>query len=176
MHDVYVPAFSVITLVVVTVVMLMLQIHTLVAGAGDDTNVMIMYLFATINSVVAITSMVLFYLVGDDMMNGRGKKSGGDGSAGGESQRGEGEQNEQQEKKGMFSNVDLNMFSAFTHVGSDTLRTIAIYAGAIVASTTGIETGVCDAWAAIVVSVTIFIGVIPLTREVYNAYQESRKG
>lgn len=34
----------------------------------------------------------------------------------------------------------------------------------------GVKSSLCDAWAALIVSVTIFIAIIPLSMEVYSAY------
>lgn len=65
-------------------------------------------------------------------------------------------------------NSNLNMISAFTHVGSDTLRTLSIFAAAMLVSIFGFNSSICDAWAAIVVSVTIFTLVIPLSFEIYK--------
>lgn len=64
---------------------------------------------------------------------------------------------------------NLNMMSAFTHVGSDTMRTLSVFVAAVIASTTGYSGNLCDAWAAVVVSVTIFAAVIPLCAEIYKA-------
>lgn len=74
----------------------------------------------------------------------------------------------------MLRSANINMFSAFTHVGCDTLRTVAIFVAAIVSSSTGAKSSLCDAWAAIVVSITIFIAIIPLSREVYAAFTGKR--
>lgn len=64
--------------------------------------------------------------------------------------------------------MNLNMASALTHVGGDTLRTTAVFVAAVVSSTTNISSALCDAWAAIVVTVTIIFLVIPLVREIYG--------
>lgn len=64
---------------------------------------------------------------------------------------------------------NLNMISAFTHVWCDTLRTMSVFVAAIVATTTTIPSTLCDAWASIVVSITIFLCIIPLLREIYLA-------
>jgi cation diffusion facilitator family transporter len=50
---------------------------------------------------------------------------------------------------------NLNMMSAFTHVLGDTLRTISVFLAALVSTLTGIDGDICDAWAAIIVAVTI---------------------
>ena len=65
--------------------------------------------------------------------------------------------------------TNLNMLSAFTHVTSDTLRTSSVFIAAIVSSVTGINGGIVDAWAALVVTFTIVAAIIPLSMEVRKA-------
>lgn len=64
---------------------------------------------------------------------------------------------------------NLNMLSAFTHVGSDTLRTLSVFVAAMIATFTGVSGNLCDAWAAVVVSLTICGAVMPLCSEIYKA-------
>lgn len=45
---------------------------------------------------------------------------------------------------------NLNMLSAFTHVGGDTMRTFAVFLAAVIATTTDVSGAECDAWAAVV--------------------------
>jgi len=52
---------------------------------------------------------------------------------------------------------NFNMISAWTHVGGDLLRTLAVFAAALVSSITGIDGDICDAWAAIVSGITIIV-------------------
>jgi Co/Zn/Cd efflux system component len=66
----------------------------------------------------------------------------------------------------MILSKNINMMSALTHVSGDTLRTVSVFVSAIVASVTDVPTSVCDAWAAVVVSLTILGIVIPLLREI----------
>jgi Co/Zn/Cd efflux system component len=68
---------------------------------------------------------------------------------------------------------NLNMLSAFSHVSADTLRTLAIFIGAGVA-TTGVNSAVADAWAAIICSCTILLALIPIFREIANAVREHK--
>lgn len=79
--------------------------------------------------------------------------SGFEGSSGGK----DGEQN-----KGGGKARNLNMISAFTHVGGDTLRSLTVLLAAVASSTFDIDTALTDAVAAIVVSVTIVVAVLPL--------------
>lgn len=62
------------------------------------------------------------------------------------------------------------MASAFTHVGADTLRTLAVFVAALVSVLSSASGSACDAVAAMVVTVTIVAAVIPLMKEIYLAY------
>jgi Co/Zn/Cd efflux system component len=61
---------------------------------------------------------------------------------------------------------NLNMLSAFTHIGGDTLRTISVFLAALISTLFGINSDICDAWAAILVSVTIVLIMIPLIQDI----------
>jgi Co/Zn/Cd efflux system component len=61
---------------------------------------------------------------------------------------------------------NLNMMSAFTHIMGDTLRTVSMLLAALVATITGIDGDICDAWAALVVSLTILVLCASLTIDI----------
>lgn len=63
------------------------------------------------------------------------------------------------------------MLIAYTHIGADTLRTSAVFIAACISSLTGINGTQVDAWAAIVVTVTILCAVIPLVIEIVKAFK-----
>ena len=63
---------------------------------------------------------------------------------------------------------NLNMMSAWTHVGGDTIRTISVLAAATVSMFSGIDGDICDAWAAIIVSLTILVMTVPLMIDIYT--------
>lgn len=64
--------------------------------------------------------------------------------------------------KSVVVHKNLNMMSAFTHILGDTLRTIAIFLAALISSLTSIDGDICDAWAALLVAITILILCINL--------------
>jgi Co/Zn/Cd efflux system component len=66
---------------------------------------------------------------------------------------------------------NLNMMSAFTHIGGDTLRTLAIFGAALVSSVFGVDPQISDAWAGIAVAITIVIAVTPLVFSVKKSIQ-----
>eukprot|EP01041_Mallomonas_annulata_P004267 gene4267-8491_t len=65
---------------------------------------------------------------------------------------------------------NLNMISALTHVGGDTLRTCSVLTAAFISTFAGINSDVADAWASIMVTATILLIVLPLTKEIYHEY------
>lgn len=65
--------------------------------------------------------------------------------------------------------VDINMASALTHVGGDSMRTLAVFVSAVITSC-GVNGTLCDAWATIAVTVSIAAMVIPLVKEIYRAF------
>ena len=50
-----------------------------------------------------------------------------------------------------------------------TLRTLSVFAAAVVASTTSVPGNQCDAWAAVIVTITIIFIVLPLIQQIYKA-------
>lgn len=65
--------------------------------------------------------------------------------------------------------MNLNMVSAFTHLTGDSMRSVSVLVAALVSSFSGIQSQTCDAWAAISVTVTIVIMIIPLVIEICKA-------
>ena len=61
---------------------------------------------------------------------------------------------------------NTNMMSALTHLSGDTLRTLAVFTAALVATFAGQPSSKCDAVASLVVSFSIFGILIPLIREI----------
>jgi Co/Zn/Cd efflux system component len=58
--------------------------------------------------------------------------------------------------------TNVNMMSAFTHISGDTLRTLATLIAAGISYHFHYDPGLCDAWAAIIVSATIIFSAAPL--------------
>ncbi len=65
---------------------------------------------------------------------------------------------------------NVNMMSAFTHVGGDTIRTLSVFIAAAIVSITGADSTLCDAWAALVVTFSILCMTYPLVKEIYAAW------
>lgn len=165
----YVPAFSVLALVCVILAVMVFAAIEIHSGGDDETSVQMMLIFASINVVVDIVCIAIFYFRQDVILFSRPAKEGtGEPKASPTPQTNS--TNTNTNTNTMFNSANLNMFAAFTHVGSDTLRTLAIFLAVLAAKTTSARSSVCDAWAAVAVSVTIFVAVLPLSREIYHAY------
>jgi Co/Zn/Cd efflux system component len=76
------------------------------------------------------------------------------------------DKNDEPVKVKELNKKNVNMISAFIHVGCDTLRTLSVFVAAIISSSTGISGTLCDSWAAIIVTLTIFMMIVPLVREI----------
>lgn len=72
--------------------------------------------------------------------------------------------------------LNLNMLSALTHVGGDTLRSISVLIAAIIASISSspyLTSTRCDAWAAIIVTILVFFTSFPLLISIFSfAYRD----
>lgn len=153
----------------------------------EDVNVTYLYSFAVANLVVDVICTWLFYVRRQDVFLQPSKSEHGkDGSHGDDTSMGMydmedveivlcADYNESDQKDfscdssggkegndNQLKTKNLNMISAFTHVGGDTLRSFTVLLAAMVSSTFEIDATLTDAVAAIVVSVTIVVAVMPL--------------
>ncbi len=155
--EVYIPTFSVCALLGVTAWITSDAVAVIQSGGdGDDVNVIFLFAFASGNFIVDLGSSFMFYLKRDNVLvNDHLHTFSLD------------RRSFDWQMRPLIPN--LNMISALTHVGSDTLRTASVFIAAVVA-TAGKQPGsLCDAWAAIVVTITIVAAVIPLCLEIYKA-------
>lgn len=67
---------------------------------------------------------------------------------------------------------NLNMMSAFAHLGGDTFRTLSVLGAAVAASITGASVDKCDAWGAIVVAGLVLLLMIPLVIDIIKSLQD----
>lgn len=133
----------------------------------DDVNVIFLYAFASANFLVDVASSFMFYLkrkevfteraedsleapITDSKANARAVSTASDRPK---------SRTPSVVEEILFKmappNLNVNMASAFTHVGADTLRTAAVFIAALVSTISGASGSACDAWAAIVVSISI---------------------
>ena len=151
--EVYVPTFSVCALLGVTGWITSDAITTIVSGGdGDDVDVVFLYAFASANFVVDIISTWMFYARGKDILVTDRLSFSVD----------------HHDDVGP-TKANLNMISALTHVGGDTMRSASVFIAAVIATVSSAPSSLCDAWAAVVVSFTICCAVIPLISEIWKA-------
>ncbi len=162
--EVYIPTFSVCALLAVTGYIVSDAITVIRAGGEeDDVNVIFLWTFSIISVFVDLFSSLMFYWGGKDALTTEhhaplrtfslDRRSFDMG------------------KRQLIPTtiLNLNMISALTHVGGDSLRTLAVFTAALIATVTDYDGSLCDAWASIVVSASIFLFVIPLCNEIYKA-------
>lgn len=168
MIEVVVPSFSVAALLGVTAYITSDAIATIQSPQPDDNDELIifMYAFASGNMLVDIASMLMFYFRGKTGFTSAFRHINTDDN--------------NDIKPSLTENItissNLNMVSALTHLGSDTLRTSAVFIAAVMSSIFHLNPDHCDAWAALVVSFTILVACIPLCREICIARRECRDG
>lgn len=154
MLEVYIPSFSVCALLAVTGWVTSDAIAVIRdGGGGDEVDIAFLYGFACGNFLVDAISSWMFYVRGSDILKNRTFSFSVD-------------VNDTQSTKQASAN--LNMMSALTHVGGDTMRTASVFVAAVIATIAG-DSALCDAWAAVVVSITICFAVVPLVAEIYRA-------
>jgi len=182
--EILIPSFSVCALLGVTIYITTDAIEVIKSnGADDDVNVYFLYGFASANMIVDLISTLMFYirrnevfldpspLLADvDISYSIAPKDDDDEAGLKASEMSTKSYNTSM--KSTKSVKNLNMISAFTHVGGDTMRTIAVFIAAVVADTTSVAGSVCDAWAAVIVSITIFGCVVPLSYEIYQKWKD----
>jgi len=94
------------------------------SGGDDSADANVMFAFASVNAVIDITCITMFYYRKDDIVHNKYPSFSA-------------EPVQISNAPVSLHSVNINMFSAFTHIGSDTLRTLAVFGAAIVSSTTG---------------------------------------
>jgi Co/Zn/Cd efflux system component len=135
-------------------------------GDDDDVNVYFLWAFSSGNFLVDLISSYLFYLRGSDGLVSKQEEHAPLRTFSLDRQS----TNMEKRNPLAISIPNLNMLSALTHVGGDTLRTISVFIAALVSTAGGVDGSLCDAWATTVVSFSIVICVIPLCKEIYKAY------
>lgn len=143
-----------------------------------DVKVVFLFAFAIGNAIIDVICAALFYLrrrdvlktplksveVQESLLEHQHQKDYETGESTSESKE------LQPSSSSEAHNTNLNMASALTHVGGDSLRTGAVFVAATVASVTDLNPTLCDAWAAVVVTITILFLVGPLLSEIRKAY------
>tara|TARA_A100001035_G_scaffold239227_1_gene204190 strand:- start:407 stop:1204 length:798 start_codon:yes stop_codon:yes gene_type:complete len=188
--EVFIPGFSVTALIGVTIYVTIGAVSDIINKPdNDDVDIFMLWLFSSLNAVVDIISAYMFYAKGKEVfyesinngsdsgldlvgpesghaMNATVNAPGVHGPGGGSGL----DVRPPHSVSTIAGGKNLNMISAFTHVGGDTLRTISVFIAAAIATFTGYPGYLCDAWAAVVVSVTIVLMAVPLLIEIHGAF------
>ena len=168
MLEVYIPSFSVCALIGVTGWITSDAIQVIISDErDDDVGVVFLYGFACANFLIDVICSGLFYLKRKDVLLSEPLILASERSTTLEIDE------DKKQKEDMKQKANLNMISALTHVGGDTMRTVSVFIAAVI-STAGQPSSLCDAWATIVVCFTICIAVIPLVKEIYKAATEKK--
>jgi Co/Zn/Cd efflux system component len=177
--EVYIPSFSVCALLGVTGYITYQAILTITAtdkgDEGDNVNVYFLWSFSTANFCVDVISSFLFYWRGKDVFLSTSDSHNNRGHAHAPLRTFSLDRRSfDMEKRSILpvSSIlpkNLNMISALTHVGGDTLRTVSVFIAAFIATVTRFSSTLCDAWASVVVCFSILICIIPLCIEIYKA-------
>ena len=168
MLEVYIPSFSVCALIGVTGWITSDAIQVIISDErDDDVGVAFLYGFACANFLIDVICSGLFYLKRKDVLLSEPLILASERSTTLEIDE------DKKQKEDMKQKANLNMISALTHVGGDTMRTVSVFIAAVI-STAGQPSSLCDAWATIVVCFTICIAVIPLVKEIYKAATEKK--
>jgi Co/Zn/Cd efflux system component len=177
--EVYIPTFSVIALLSVTG-WIVSDAAAVIEDGGEDDDVDIAFLwaFSVSNFFVDLFSSLMFYMRGKDALLADDHSGHNDHKNARRLSHAPlktfslDRQSIDMAKRPLIPDKwvpNLNMLSALTHVGGDSLRTLAVFMAALIATASGASGALCDAWASVVVSFTIVICVIPLCREIYRA-------
>lgn len=159
--EVLVPMFSLLTMVVVTLYVVIEAILVLTdpdSDNNDHVDISVMFGFAGVNLGIDIAAGVIFYLRGRDgfvdeiprYSQLRASVLISDSIV------------------SVIRSNNLNMISALTAVIGDTARTLSVLIAAFVSIYRNIHANTCDAWAAIAVTISVAIISIPLIRETYK--------
>ena len=165
--EVYVPTFSLCALISVTIWVTIDAINTIITPDDEDeVDVLFLYLFASGNMLIDIISYYLFYEKWGSVFQEDDK----------ERRKFSLPSPDEMSIVETFDRVvikkNLNMMSAFTHVGGDTLRTLSVFIAAAVCSISGASGALCDAWAAVVVTITIIGIIVPLACTIWTVSGE----
>ena len=175
MLEVYIPTFSVCALIGVSVYITWEAITVILdPPEEDDVNVYIMFGFAVANMLIDLLSVFLFCVRGSKVLYQKNVHTFSTDATAPRHIEFLKAHEERMQSIGMSkeSGLNLNMMSALIHVSGDTLRTFAIFFSALISSTSNISGDVADAWAAVIVTITIFGIVIPLIKEIFLAFKK----
>lgn len=197
--EIFIPLFAIMTLIGVTSYFCIEAIKVLYdkERITDTVNIVYLYIFSGINIIVDILCITMFFLRRKDIfiekkVNLLPQLSLDDSI---HSQNSEFGQLHDEDTEDEFYGIahdntptvndkinrlnndiliikdkkNLNMVSAFAHIGGDSLRTVSVLIAAGVSTWTGASIDICDAWGAIAVSALVLLIMVPLIFDLYRA-------
>lgn len=166
--QVYVPMFSIICLFGVTIYITQEAVQEIRFPQNQDSiNVFYLYGYATLNLIIDIGSAYMFLRKGRSFAHTPHSEEEDNNNF----ERIKSEETVTAPKKV----ININMLAAFSHLGADSMRTMSVFIAAIVTSASNIDSDLCDAWAAVVVSISIVFAVIPLLYEIIKSAIKLRR-
>ena len=181
MLEVMIPSFSVVCLLGVTVYVAVDAVSVVMAGAANTKGVDLFFLYgySAAGAVIDIASSIIFFKdrTGTAVFytNGASVLKVTTASALHNEIADETrvvESGQMEVSAPTSRKVNLNMMSAFTHLSADSMRTAAVIIAAMISSFGNYPSQICDAYAALVITVMIVIMTIPLIREIYKAHSK----
>lgn len=170
--EILIPAISLCCLLIVTGYVTNEAVHVIRHPSEDheSVNIFFLYGFSSANVLVDLLSSYMFFQNGDEdvFLSYRIPKRFKSYNSLVDDLH---EENEAD--VGTAGSANLNMISAFTHLTGDSMRTFSVIIAALISTIAKIPSNICDAWAAIVVTITIGFMVIPLIREIWKATVKS---
>ena len=194
--DVIIPALSLLGLIIVTAYVAAEAFHVLLSsGTHEEVDIYMLYLFAVANVAVDFASIAALYWSSGDSGLIRGHLGhfrahfDENGSSSQSSRSGRtilvpdsyhgpilgcsGDcavlTRRPRADDSIHEEVNLNMMSAFIHIAGDSLRTLAMIVAATISIVFHIPSQICDAWSAILVTITIVGLGIPLANGIYDS-------
>jgi Co/Zn/Cd efflux system component len=166
--EIFIPSVSLCCLLIVTGYVTASAIHVIrrPSAEHEEVNIYFLYGFSIVNVLVDVFSSLMFFRKGDEdvFLSYRLQKP-----INSYDEIEDVEVGDTNDVKACTSKMNLNMVSAFTHLTGDSMRTTSVIIAASISSLANIPSNLCDAWAAIVVAITIVTMVIPLVTEIYKA-------
>lgn len=168
--EVGIPLFSVTALIAVSA-WITYDAILIILDPSDSADVDVIFLFgfAAGNALIDIICAFLFFMRRDDVLKTPQRAGLMQNQHHMDDEAGERAETKELSSNSS-SNTNVNMASALTHVGGDSLRTGAVFVAASVASLTDFNPTLCDAWAAVVVTITILFLIGPLLKEIGKAH------
>lgn len=166
--ELYVATFSVVMIFGSSIYIGYEAIERMHSKAPPEVSSLLMMLFATVNLIFDVGSILAFYVWGTPLQHGHSHGDGDDGHAHGD---GHGHAGENWDPMEASSNPRMvNLWTAFLHVLSDMFRSIAIFVAAILIYFFKFNSARTDAWCSLVVTVLVLLATFHTAKTVFQGW------